>query len=345
MAAEYVAKEGNERIILCERGIRTFERSTRFTLDIGAIPVLKAETHLPVIVDPSHAAGKRPAGRAAGARRRRRRRRRPDRRDAPEPRARALRRGPADPERQFARVRARDRVVPRRGRQDPLPVARAADRLAVVGLGLMGGSLGLAARERAGADGRRLRPRPGRARGRASSAAASTTAHDDLRGGRATAPSWSCVCAPVAAAAGGGRRGARRRAAGDRHRHRLDQGAASSRRSCGSRPRPLRRRPPGLRARGARRRSTPAPDLFDGATWFLTPVADTDPRALPRPARVRRLARRDAGGDRPGRARPPASRSRATCRTCSRTCSSTRPAPAASTDTTRSRRSAAASAT
>ncbi|CAA9538827.1 MAG: 2-keto-3-deoxy-D-arabino-heptulosonate-7-phosphate synthase I beta, partial [uncultured Thermoleophilia bacterium] len=60
MATEYVAKEGNERIILCERGIRTFERSTRFTLDIGAIPVLKAETHLPVVVDPSHAAGKRP---------------------------------------------------------------------------------------------------------------------------------------------------------------------------------------------------------------------------------------------------------------------------------------------
>jgi 3-deoxy-7-phosphoheptulonate synthase len=71
MAAEYVAKEGNERIILCERGIRTFERSTRFTLDIGAIPVLKAETHLPVIVDPSHAAGKRqlvlPLARAAVA--------------------------------------------------------------------------------------------------------------------------------------------------------------------------------------------------------------------------------------------------------------------------------------
>jgi 3-deoxy-7-phosphoheptulonate synthase len=69
MAAEYVAKEGNERIILCERGIRTFERSTRFTLDIGAIPVLKTETHLPVIVDPSHAAGKRalvlPLARAA----------------------------------------------------------------------------------------------------------------------------------------------------------------------------------------------------------------------------------------------------------------------------------------
>ncbi len=59
MAAEYVVKEGNEDVLLCERGIRTFERSTRFTLDVGAIPVLKAETHLPVIVDPSHAAGKR----------------------------------------------------------------------------------------------------------------------------------------------------------------------------------------------------------------------------------------------------------------------------------------------
>jgi 3-deoxy-7-phosphoheptulonate synthase len=71
MAAEYVVKEGNARVILCERGIRTFERSTRYTLDIGAIPVLKQETHLPVIVDPSHAAGRRdlvpPLARAAVA--------------------------------------------------------------------------------------------------------------------------------------------------------------------------------------------------------------------------------------------------------------------------------------
>jgi 3-deoxy-7-phosphoheptulonate synthase len=59
MAAEYILKEGNTRVMLCERGIRTFERSTRYTLDIGAIPVLKEETHLPVIVDPSHAAGRR----------------------------------------------------------------------------------------------------------------------------------------------------------------------------------------------------------------------------------------------------------------------------------------------
>jgi 3-deoxy-7-phosphoheptulonate synthase len=59
LAAEYVLSCGNKRVILCERGIRTFERATRNTLDIGVIPVLKAETHLPVIVDPSHAAGRR----------------------------------------------------------------------------------------------------------------------------------------------------------------------------------------------------------------------------------------------------------------------------------------------
>jgi 3-deoxy-7-phosphoheptulonate synthase len=59
MAAEYVLKEGNERVLLCERGIRTFETAYRFTLDLTAVPVLKELTHLPVIVDPSHAAGRR----------------------------------------------------------------------------------------------------------------------------------------------------------------------------------------------------------------------------------------------------------------------------------------------
>jgi 3-deoxy-7-phosphoheptulonate synthase len=58
-AAEYVLKEGNDAVILCERGIRTFETAYRFTLDLTAIPVLKERTHLPVIVDPSHAAGRR----------------------------------------------------------------------------------------------------------------------------------------------------------------------------------------------------------------------------------------------------------------------------------------------
>ncbi len=59
MSAEYVMSEGNADVILCERGIRTFETATRSTLDISAVPVLKKETHLPVLIDPSHAAGKR----------------------------------------------------------------------------------------------------------------------------------------------------------------------------------------------------------------------------------------------------------------------------------------------
>ncbi len=57
MSAEYVLSEGNARVILCERGIRTFETATRNTLDISAVPVLQSETHLPVFVDPSHASG------------------------------------------------------------------------------------------------------------------------------------------------------------------------------------------------------------------------------------------------------------------------------------------------
>jgi 3-deoxy-7-phosphoheptulonate synthase len=70
-AADYVLKEGNEAVILCERGIRTFETATRFTLDLGAVPWLKLHSHLPVVVDPSHAAGDRrlvePLSRAAAA--------------------------------------------------------------------------------------------------------------------------------------------------------------------------------------------------------------------------------------------------------------------------------------
>lgn len=74
LAAEYVVSAGNPRVMLCERGIRTFETATRNTFDVSAVPVLKQETHLPVIVDPSHAAGDRSlvpplaaAGVAAGA--------------------------------------------------------------------------------------------------------------------------------------------------------------------------------------------------------------------------------------------------------------------------------------
>ena len=57
-AAEYIMSEGNYNVVLCERGIRTFETATRNTLDISAIPVVKSSSHLPIIVDPSHAAGK-----------------------------------------------------------------------------------------------------------------------------------------------------------------------------------------------------------------------------------------------------------------------------------------------
>jgi chorismate mutase/prephenate dehydratase len=58
-AVEYILAGGNQQVFLCERGIRTFETATRGTLDISAVPVLKARTHLPIFVDPSHAAGVR----------------------------------------------------------------------------------------------------------------------------------------------------------------------------------------------------------------------------------------------------------------------------------------------
>jgi 3-deoxy-7-phosphoheptulonate synthase len=71
LAAEHLMAAGNDQIVLCERGIRTFETSTRATLDISAVPVLRERTHLPIIVDPSHAAGVRslvtPLARAAKA--------------------------------------------------------------------------------------------------------------------------------------------------------------------------------------------------------------------------------------------------------------------------------------
>jgi 3-deoxy-7-phosphoheptulonate synthase len=57
MSAEYILSEGNQKVILCERGIRTFETATRNTLDISAVPVLKEQTHLPIVIDPSHATG------------------------------------------------------------------------------------------------------------------------------------------------------------------------------------------------------------------------------------------------------------------------------------------------
>ena len=57
MSAEYILAEGNDQVILCERGIRTFETMTRNTLDLSAVPALKEKTHLPIIIDPSHSTG------------------------------------------------------------------------------------------------------------------------------------------------------------------------------------------------------------------------------------------------------------------------------------------------
>ena len=59
MSAEYILSEGNMNVLLCERGIRTFENSTRYTLDLNAVPLLKSKTHLPVVVDPTHGIGLR----------------------------------------------------------------------------------------------------------------------------------------------------------------------------------------------------------------------------------------------------------------------------------------------
>src|SRR6478735_7424415 len=58
-AAEYIVSKGNDQLMLCERGIRTYERATRNTLDISAVPILKQETHLPVLVDVTHSTGRR----------------------------------------------------------------------------------------------------------------------------------------------------------------------------------------------------------------------------------------------------------------------------------------------
>ncbi len=116
MAAEYIAQRGNLDVVLCERGIRTFEPATRNTLDISAVPVVQAASHLPVIVDPSHAAGRKdlvvPLSRAAIARRRRRR----DRRRAPGPGDRALRRPAGAARHRAARARAGGTTAPGDGR-------------------------------------------------------------------------------------------------------------------------------------------------------------------------------------------------------------------------------------
>ena len=91
LAAEYIIAQGNPNVILCERGIRTFETAYRNTFDINAIPLVKELSHLPVIADPSHGTGKYEAGRAGGDGRDRGGRRRAHDRGPSEPRTRAQR--------------------------------------------------------------------------------------------------------------------------------------------------------------------------------------------------------------------------------------------------------------
>ena len=113
LAAEYILKTGNTQVMLCERGIRTFEDHTRFTLPLATVPYLHQTTHLPVVVDPSHGTGKASLvatmARAAVARRGRR----PDRRGPPRPGKGAERRLPGADAGGF---RADDGRVPTGGR-------------------------------------------------------------------------------------------------------------------------------------------------------------------------------------------------------------------------------------
>ena len=117
MAAEYIAQRGNLDIVLCERGIRTFEKATRNTLDISAVPVVQRLSHLPVIVDPSHSGGRRDLVAAAVAGRHRGRRRRHHRGRPPAPGGGAVRRPAGAGGIRPARTRERGR--------SPVPAGRA----------------------------------------------------------------------------------------------------------------------------------------------------------------------------------------------------------------------------
>src|SRR3972149_2458111 len=122
LSAEYILSAGNPNVILCERGIRTFETATRFTLDLNAVPVVKRLSHLPVVVDPSHGTGH--WGDADGGRRGRRRR--PHDRGAPAPRGGALGRAPVAQARALQHAdgaRAPGRSRPRPGRLTPRAAA------------------------------------------------------------------------------------------------------------------------------------------------------------------------------------------------------------------------------
>ena len=378
MAAEYVLKEGNPNVLLCERGIRTFEPSYRFTLDLTAVPVLKELSHLPVIVDPSHAAGPALAGRAAVAGGGRRRRRRHHRRGAPAPRGGDLRRAAGAARRRLRRLRREGRGRGRGRRQGARPRppdgpgAGARMSVAVLGVGLIGGSIGLAARERARRRGAGLRPRARRAARRRWRATCSTSrAPRPPRRSRAPrrrssprpsarcpprcarrwrTPGPDCVVTDVGSAKRAvtsavarpalhrrpparGRRDGRRRARARRALRRRDLVPDAGQRDDRD---PLRAPAPAARrARGApagARRRHPRP--ADGGG--LPPAARAGQRAR-RPGRPRAAARSASGCPPPARASATPPASRAPRRRSGPTSTSPTPTRWSSASTTRSR--------
>ncbi len=147
MAAEYILSHGNQRVMLCERGIRTFEPYTRNTLDISAVPLLKQLTHLPVLVDPSHGTGKWELVAAGLAGGRGGRGGWPDHRGPPPPGRGALRRRPVAQTGPLCRADGQPAADRQRGGADAVkPLADC--QVTIVGLGLMGGSLAGALRGR-----------------------------------------------------------------------------------------------------------------------------------------------------------------------------------------------------
>ena len=289
MAAEYVLKEGNPNVMLCERGIRTFETAYRFTLDIMAIPMLKELSHLPVIVDPSHAPGRRDmvlplslAAAAAGA-------------DGiivevhPNPEE-AICDGPqqiyADA---FAGLPRAGRARGGGGRQGP---ERRRVKVAVVGVGLIGGSIGLAARQRLGAHVSGYDPSAA-AREAAIARGAILEACDSIAGGgrgrrlrlrrRAGARCWRRSWARCSAAAGPDcvvtDVGSVKRAV---------VGAIDDPRFIGGHPLA------GAETAGVEHARA---DLFQDATWYLTPTPAT------RGHRLRAPAPAASRGSAPGRRR------------------------------------------
>ena len=336
MAAEYILKEGNPNVMLCERGIRTFETAYRFTLDLMAVPVLKELSHLPVIVDPSHAAGRRDlvlplslAAAAAGAdgiivevhpN--------PDEASATAPRrcrptTSPSTRSPSSRRRRWpARRSARSDGTPADvcpmpgqpcGGSGPLKVA-------VLGIGLIGGSIGLAARARAARRCAAMTPTRACARG--------APARRDRRAGgghrrRRRGRDVVFVAAPVGALARDRPRRRSRSAGADS----VVTDVGSTKRRRRGRPRgrtlhrwasPRRGRDGGRRARARRsvrgRRLVPDPRARHTAGVLYE--------------RLHRLLdelRRAAHRDRRRHARPPDGVASRICRTCSRTCSSRRP--------------------